>query len=96
MRKFLFLFLLCFQIFLFAQQIPITGKVLSGNVPIGNATIYLLKENDSTIINYTSSSEAGNFNLKVDKISQPTILKVNSDDYDEYFTRFEKIEGPIL
>lgn len=95
MKRLLLLILLSFQAYIFAQQIPITGKVLSGNVPIGNATIYLLKESDSTIINYTSSSEAGNFNLKVDKISQPTILKVNSDDYDEYFTRFEKIEGPI-
>ncbi len=95
MKKILFFIFVCFQTLIFAQQISITGKVMSGGVGVDNATVYLLKESDSTIINYTSTNAAGNFNLKVDKILQPTFLRVNSDNNEEYFNRFEKIEGPL-
>lgn len=95
MKKFLFFIFLLLQTYVFSQQISITGKVMSGNIAVDNATVYLLKESDSTIINYTSTNASGNFNLKVDKILQPTFLRVNSDLNEEYFNRFEKIEGPL-
>lgn len=68
---------------------------MSGEAPIGEVTVYLLKEKDSTIVNYTSSSNSGSFNLKIDKILEPTLLRISADQYNEYYNRFEKIESAI-
>ena len=93
-RLLIFSFLLL-QILVFGQQISITGKVSSSGVPVENATVYMLKEKDSTIINYTSSSSSGNFNLKIDKVLEPTLLRISSDEYQAYYNRFEKVETSI-
>ena len=50
---------------LFAQKIELKGKVVDANrKPIEAATIYLSSQKDSTLIDYTITSAAGEFSKK--------------------------------
>ncbi len=97
MRKRLLLLVLLLNILtLDAQKLNLSGKVLSfEKKPVENATIYLLKKKDSSIINYTSSNREGNFSLKTDELAEPSILKVDAEKMVSYSKNFENIGKSI-
>lgn len=79
-----------------AQQLSIDGKVLNfEKKPIENVTVYLLKKQDSTIINYTSANSEGKFSLKINALSEPAILKIDAEKYTTYSKSFETIDKPV-
>ncbi|MBD8082156.1 TonB-dependent receptor [Chryseobacterium caseinilyticum] len=97
MRKILSLFFLL-GLFLVAnaQKISLDGKVkASDQKPLPNATVYLLKSKDSTIINYTSSNSEGRFSLKTDQINESSILKVEADKHSVFSKIFDKIDSSV-
>ncbi len=91
-KRLLLLVFLLNILMLNAQKLNINGKVLNfEKKPVENATIYLLKQKDSSIINYTSSNREGNFSLKTDEISEPSILKIDAEKLISYSRNFETI-----
>jgi hypothetical protein len=94
MRKLLLLLLLAFNFTIMnAQKLNIDGEVLNfEKKPIENATVYLLKQKDSSIVNYTATNREGKFSLKTDELHEPTILKVDADKLISYSKSFEKID----
>jgi len=95
-KRLLLLVLLLNMLMLNAQKLSINGKVLNfEKKPVENATIYLLKKKDSSIINYTSSNREGNFSLKTDEISEPSILKVDAEKLISYSRNFETISQSV-
>lgn len=80
MRKLFLLFILFIGILHYGQSLNLTGKIVDqSGKPIEDATVYLLKQKDSSIINYTNSGKEGNFSLKFDKIQEPVLFKVNAE-----------------
>ena len=91
--------LLLFGLFSFlmihAQKLHIDGKVYDlEKKPVENATIYLLKAKDSSIINYTATNKEGKFSLKIDEVSEPSLLKIDTEK-SSYSKSFEKIEQSL-
>lgn len=81
------------MIFLYAQKLSISGKISdSDKKPVENATVYLLRQKDSSIVNYTATNKEGNFSLKTDKLYEPTLLKIDADKLTSYFKKIETIE----
>ncbi|MBB4806135.1 hypothetical protein HNP38_001407 [Chryseobacterium defluvii] len=81
---------------LHAQKINIDGKVADyEKKPVENATVYLLKEKDSSIINYTATNKEGKFSLKLDELEEPTVLKVDAEKLISYSKKFEKISQSL-
>ena len=67
------------------QTFNIKGKIVSvSDDPIENATIYLIKQKDSSIINYVASSKQGNFTLSLKGTSEPMYFEINADKYAKY------------
>ncbi|KMQ65515.1 hypothetical protein ACM46_06415 [Chryseobacterium angstadtii] len=97
MKKILLLLLLAFNsMVLHAQHLYINGKVTdSDKKTIENATVYLLKEKDSSIVNYTSTNKEGKFSLKTDALNEPSILKIDAEKLSIYSKRIEKISQSI-
>ncbi|PQA95915.1 hypothetical protein B0A69_05975 [Chryseobacterium shigense] len=93
MKKILWLLLLAFNsMVLYAQNLSINGKVSDfDKKPVENATIYLLKEKDSSIINYTATNKEGRFSLKTDALHEPSILKINTEKLSSYSKKIEKL-----
>lgn len=80
---------------LHAQKLYIDGKVSDfEKKPLENATIYLLKQKDSSIVNYTSTNKEGKFSLKIDEVREPSILKIDAEKLS-YSKAFEKIEQSL-
>jgi hypothetical protein len=97
MKKTLLLLTLMFTvIILHAQKLHIDGKISdSEKKAIENATVYLLKEKDSSIINYTATNKEGKFSLKIDDVKEPSILKIDADKLSSYSKRFDKIDQAL-
>jgi hypothetical protein len=97
MKKTLLLLTLMFTvIILHAQKLHIDGKISdSEKKAIENATVYLLKEKDSSIINYTATNKEGKFSLKMDDVKEPSILKIDADKLSSYSKKFEKIDQSL-
>ncbi|MCC3216346.1 outer membrane beta-barrel protein [Chryseobacterium sp. X308] len=97
MKKTLLLLTLMFTvIILHAQKLHIDGKISdSEKKAIENATVYLLKEKDSSIINYTATNKEGKFSLKIDDMKEPSILKIDADKLSSYSKKFEKINQSL-
>ncbi|SMO71786.1 Outer membrane protein beta-barrel family protein [Chryseobacterium rhizoplanae] len=97
MKKTILLVTLMFTvIILHAQKLHIDGKISdSEKKAIENATVYLLKEKDSTIINYTATNREGKFSLKIDNVKEPSILKIDADKLFSYSKKFEKIDHSL-
>jgi hypothetical protein len=93
MRKLLLLLVLAFNfIILNAQKLNIDGKVLNfEKKPIENATVYLLKQKDSSIVNYTATNKEGKFSLKTDELTEPSILKIDADKLISFSKNIEKV-----
>ncbi|MFP3597541.1 outer membrane beta-barrel protein [Chryseobacterium sp. SIMBA_029] len=94
MKKILLLWILMFNaILLNAQKLSIDGKVADfDKKPIENATVYLLKQKDSSIINYTATNKEGKFSLKMDELNEPSILKIDAEKLTSYSKKFESID----
>lgn len=76
-----------------AQQINIGGKVISfEKKPVENATVYLLKQKDSSIVNYTSTNNEGKFSLKANELNEPTVLKIDAEKLTSFSKNFDKID----
>lgn len=97
MKKILWLLALAFNsMVLYGQNLYINGKVSdSDQKPVENATIYLLKEKDSSIINYTATNKEGKFSLKTDALSEPSILRINAEKLSPYSKKLEKISQSL-
>lgn len=97
MKKTLLLWALIFSAFtLHAQKLHIDGKVSdSEKKPIENATVYLLKEKDSSIINYTATNREGKFSLKLDEMKEPSILTIDAEKRASFSKKFEKIDQSL-
>lgn len=97
MKKTLLLLALMFTAFiLHAQKLHIDGKISdSEKKSIQNATVYLLKEKDSSIVNYTATNKEGKFSLKIDDMKEPSILKIDAEKQSPYSKKFEKIDQSI-
>jgi len=93
MRNVALIIFVFFSTIVSAQNFNITGKVFTPqNTPIEDATITLMKAKDSSVVNFTSTSKEGFFDLQLNKISEPTLFKITADDYLEFTQRFESIE----
>lgn len=91
----LLLFVICNFLIVYSQKLHIDGKVSNlEKKPIENATIYLLKSKDSSIINYTSTNKEGKFSLKIDEVKEPSLLKIDAEKLS-YSKTFEKIEQSL-
>lgn len=76
-RLTLFTLLFCSSI-CFSQNITLKGKVTDDqDFPLEAATIYLTSVKDSSVVDYTISNKAGNWELKIRKIDEPVFLKVS-------------------
>jgi len=97
MKKTLVLLTLMFTvIILHAQKLHIDGKISdSEKKAIENATVYLLKEKDSSIVNYTATNKEGKFSLKIDDVKEPSILKIDADKLSSYSKKFDKIDQSL-
>lgn len=97
MKKILSMLMLAFTVFiLHAQSLHIDGKVSDPDKkPVENATVYLLKEKDSSIINYTATNKEGKFSLKTDGQNEPSLLKIDADKLQSYSKKLEKISQSL-
>ncbi|MDQ0782810.1 carboxypeptidase-like regulatory domain-containing protein [Chryseobacterium sp. W4I1] len=93
MKKVLSMLMLAFTVLiLHAQNLHIDGKVSDlDKKPVENATVYLLKEKDSSIINYTPTNKEGKFSLKTDHLNEPSFLKIDAEKLQSYSKRLDKI-----
>lgn len=97
MKKILWLlmFLLPFLL-LNGQKFSVEGKVVDfKKKPLENATVYLLKQKDSSIVNYTSTNKEGKFSLKTDELKEASILKVDAEKSVSYSKIFDKISQSV-
>ncbi|MBD3906741.1 Plug domain-containing protein [Chryseobacterium sp. Ch-15] len=95
-KKFWLLFFVISNLLLNAQKLSIDGKVLNfEKKPIENVTVYLLKQKDSSIVNYTPTNSEGKFSLKTDEFSESTILKIDAEKYITYSKSFDIIKQSV-
>lgn len=97
MKKVLSMLMLACTVFLLhAQNLHIDGKVSDPDKkPIENATVYLLKEKDSSIINYTATNKEGKFSLKTDSQNEPSLLKIDAEKLQSYSKKFDKLSQSL-
>lgn len=88
MPKIIFVFAFLFFISnSFSQNnVTLKGKITrtESKLPVESATVYLSKEKDSTLIDYTITDKNGHFDLKVKKTNEPTFLKISNLGFDDF------------
>lgn len=95
-KKFWLLLFVISNLLLNAQKLSIDGKVLNfEKKPIENVTVYLLKQKDSSIVNYTPTNSEGKFSLKTNELSESTILKIDAEKYITYSKSFDVIKKSV-
>ncbi|MCW3159829.1 outer membrane beta-barrel family protein [Chryseobacterium oryctis] len=97
MKKVLGLLLFIFSfLFIHGQKFSIEGKVSDyEKKTVENATVYLIKQKDSSIINYTATNKEGKFSLKTDAVSESSVLKIDADKLVSYSKKLDKIEQSL-
>ncbi|MDN3691721.1 outer membrane beta-barrel protein [Chryseobacterium tructae] len=91
----LLLFLICNVLIVYSQRLYIDGKVSDPEKkPVEDATVYLLKAKDSSIINYTSSNKEGKFSLQTDEVNEASFLKIDTEKLS-YSKALEKINKSL-
>lgn len=92
MRKLYNLLFLLISISIFAQNtVSIKGTVLDSlNNPIEAATVFLSKEKDSTLVEYTVSDVKGFFELKFTKVNAPVIFKTSMVGFKDFSKVFSE------
>lgn len=97
-KNFLFALILLSSFFSFSQnQFTFKGKLVNKttNVPLESATIYLTREKDSAVLEYTISNKKGEFELKVAPQNSATTLKISYIKLETYKKRFEIIDANV-
>lgn len=95
MKKFNLL-LIFFALNLGAQTYIISGKVQDSEINfVENATITLLKQKDSSVINFTGTNSSGSFSLKIPKQQEPTFLQISGDRLRLFSKNYAAIEENI-
>ena len=78
------------------QKCVIKGKITDfEKKPVENATIYLLKQKDSSLVDYTTSNREGQFSIKTKELDETTILQIDAEKLISYSTKFDTIEKSI-
>lgn len=91
MNKLYFLFVLL-AIKLGAQTYTVEGNVQSSDgVPLENATVTLMKQKDSSVVNFTGTSISGNFILKIPAQKDPTFLQISHDQFRLFTRKYDTI-----
>jgi hypothetical protein len=92
--------LLCYFLFIcsftFAQNsIVFKGRVIDQitKLPIESATVYLTREKDSSVVNYTITNKTGNFNFKVKKGNESVSLKISYISYQDFKEKLTSLEA---
>ncbi|WP_034690558.1 TonB-dependent receptor [Kaistella palustris] len=95
MKKYLLLFVI-FSLSLSAQTYSITGTVQNPeSKSIENATVSLLKQKDSAVINFTGTGRNGSFSLKLPAQKEAVLLQISSDNYKTFSRKYAGITGNI-
>lgn len=91
MKKLWLIFLFAF-LKLNAQTYSINGKVFDeNNNPLENISVSLMKQKDSSIINFIGTSKSGNFSLKIPKQKEASFLHISGDKLKTFTRKFESI-----
>ena len=92
MKKIAQLFLLLFPFLMNAQSLQLSGVVVdSAQNPISDVTVLLFQKKDSTLLQFTSSSETGAFLLKFDPINEPAFVTYDLTTYQTLRKDFESL-----
>lgn len=92
MKKIAQLFLLLFPFLMNAQSLQLSGVVVdSAQNPISDVTVLLFQKKDSTLLQFTSSSETGAFILKFDPINEPAFVTYDLTTYQTLRKDFESL-----
>ena len=98
-KQTLFLVFLFFSsLFSFSQnQFVFKGKLINktNKTPIESATIYLTREKDSAVLEYTISNKQGAFEFKVAPQNTATTLKVSFPELQTFTKSFESISSDV-
>ena len=99
MSKFYFslIFLFLFSFSYGQNSVVLKGKVVvaANKSSIESATVYLLKSKDSTLIEYTITDKSGIFELKLKRITEPTVLKISALGFDDYKKTIQSISADM-
>lgn len=91
MKKFWLIFIFAF-LKLNAQTYSINGKVSDeNNNPLENISVSLMKQKDSSIINFIGTSKSGNFSLKIPEQKEASFLQISGDKLKTFTRKFESI-----
>ena len=91
MKKFWLLFIF-FTLKLNAQTYTISGKVTDdNNNRLENATVFLIKQKDSSIINFTGTNKNGSFEIKIPQQKEVSFLQITGDRLKTYTKKFDII-----
>ena len=91
MKNFYFLFIFL-VLNLNAQTYSISGKVTDdNNVSLENATVSLIKQKDSSIINFTGTNKNGSFEIKLPQQKEASFLQISGDKLRTYSKKFDVI-----
>lgn len=75
-----------------AQTHSINGKVADENSnPLENISVSLMKQKDSSIINFTETSKSGSFSIKIPPQKEASFLQISGDKLKTFSRKFESI-----
>jgi len=91
MKKFWLILIFAF-LKLNAQTYSINGKVTDeNNNPLENISVSLMKQKDSSIINFTGTSKSGSFSIKIPLQNEASFLQISGDKLKTFSRKFESI-----
>ncbi|TDX82617.1 outer membrane beta-barrel protein [Epilithonimonas xixisoli] len=91
MKKFWLVFIFTF-LKLNAQTYSVNGKVFDeNNNPLENVSVSLMKQKDSSIINFIGTSKSGSFSLKIPEQKEASFLQISGDKLKTFTRKFESI-----
>lgn len=91
-KRLLSFFIFLLSMLALAQQVSLSGKVTdAAGKPLDGATVYLMKQKDSTVVTYTSTSTSGSYALKFGPINEPALFKIEADRYFSFSKTYETI-----
>ncbi len=92
MTKKLWLLFFFIVLKLSSQTFSINGKVTDeNNNPIENATVSLIKQKDSSIINFTGTNKKGSFEIKIPQQNEASFLQISGDKFRSFSKKFDII-----
>lgn len=95
MKSLYFLFLLL-AAQLGAQTFTVEGRVQDADgQPLENAAATLLKQKDSTVVNFTGTDTNGNFSFKIPAQKEPTFLQISHDKFRAFSKKFETVQQDL-